>query len=280
MFSRSALRSLLNVERAAGQQFQYASRACLHQASTTSGPRDFHATPSDLPPPPPSAAAASAISQSAQSSTPSDLHQASSAASPSPSSETFSAEPILVNESQIPRSKLPLPPLFDSKLKITKSLAEKLPYLQSQRPHYISAHLHDRPYLLTEGDHLRLPFLMPQVKSGDILRFNRASAIGSREYTLKGAPYIDERLFECRLRVLGVESEPLRIKEKTKRRQRHVQHVKSKHKYTILRVMQVKVKSLEELKEEGAEIVQEGTIMEEGVDVIEKKSQDDLSSST
>ncbi|KAF5014115.1 hypothetical protein F66182_15024 [Fusarium sp. NRRL 66182] len=115
---------------------------------------------------------------------------------------------------------------------------------------------------------------MPKVKSGDIIRFNRASVVGSRDYTLKGSPYIDERMYECRLRVLGVESEPLRIKEKTKRRRRHVQRIKSKHRYTILRVMEVKVKSLEELVEEGAEILKEGAIQEEAVDVIEKKSQD------
>jgi hypothetical protein len=96
---------------------------------------------------------------------------------------------------------------------------------------------------------------MPDVSPGDILRLNRASNIGSREFTLKGAPYIDERMFECRVRVLGTEAEPMRIKEKTKRRQRHVRKVKSKHKYTILRVMELKVKGLEELLEEGAEVV-------------------------
>lgn len=50
-----------------------------------------------------------------------------------------------------------------------------------------------------------------------------------------------------------------------------MQHIKSKHRYTILRVMEVKVKSLEELVEDGAEIVKEGVIQEEAVDVIEKK---------
>jgi len=97
---------------------------------------------------------------------------------------------------------------------------------------------------------------MPSVKPGDILRFNRATAIGSRDFTLKGTPYIDERMFECRVRVLGVDSEPMRIKEKTKRRQRHVQRVKSKHRYTLLRVMRLRVKGLEELvQEEGAVIL-------------------------
>lgn len=96
---------------------------------------------------------------------------------------------------------------------------------------------------------------MPNVEPGDVIRLNRASVLGSRDFTLRGTPYIDERMFECRARVLGVEAEPMRIKEKTKRRQRHVRHVRSKHKYTILKIMDVKVKDLGELVRNGAEIV-------------------------
>lgn len=122
---------------------------------------------------------------------------------------------------------------------------------------------------------------MHGVAPGDVLRLNRATHLGSREYTLKAAAarpklkspttatshvveptsgssgsqqqvmpgmdegsapmeggsrdvmfaphfiphiekgkhsYLDERLFVCRAVVMGVESEPLRIKEKTKRR--------------------------------------------------------------
>jgi len=88
---------------------------------------------------------------------------------------------------------------------------------------------------------------MHGVKPGDVLRLNRASNLGSRDYTLKGAPYLDERLFECRATVVGVESEPMRIKEKTKRRQRRIKRVKSKMRFTVLRVSEVRVKGLEEL---------------------------------
>jgi hypothetical protein len=58
--------------------------------------------------------------------------------------------------------------------------------------------------------------------------------------------YLDERLFVCRAVVMGVESEPLRVKEKTKRRQRKVKRVKSKHRFTVLRVKEVTVRDLEE----------------------------------
>lgn len=95
---------------------------------------------------------------------------------------------------------------------------------------------------------MRLPFYMHGVKPGDVLRLNRASNLGSRDYTLKGAPYLDERLFECRATVVGVESEPMRVKEKTKRRQRRIKRVKSKLRYTVLRVSEVRVRGLEELE--------------------------------
>jgi hypothetical protein len=146
---------------------------------------------------------------------------------------------------------------------LTSSVKQLLPLLRAQPPWYITAHIHGRPYLVTAGDSIRLPFRMPDVQPGDILRLNRATHIGSREYTLRApapikgtrdAPgktlYLDERLFSCRATVLGTESEPMRIKEKTKRRQRHIKTVKSKHRYTILRVMEVDVKDVNEI--EGA----------------------------
>lgn len=96
---------------------------------------------------------------------------------------------------------------------------------------------------------MRLPFKMPHVGPGDVLRLNRASAIGSRDYTLKGTPYLDERIFECRATVLGTEGEPVRVKKKTKQRNRRVKTVRSKHKFTVLRISELRIKRLEELEE-------------------------------
>jgi len=90
---------------------------------------------------------------------------------------------------------------------------------------------------------------MPNVVPGDILRLTRASAIGSRDYTLNGAPYVDERIFECRATVMGTEGEPVRIKVKTKRRNRRSKTVRSKHKFTVLKVKELRVKGLDEIEE-------------------------------
>ncbi|KAK5099798.1 hypothetical protein LTS08_005513 [Lithohypha guttulata] len=126
---------------------------------------------------------------------------------------------------------------------------------------------------ITPSDTLRLPFRMHGVSIGDVLRFNRATIIGSRDFTLKagnsspqhtspphvrgepftnkrrtGEPnYIDERLFECRMRVMGLDSTPMMTMEKKKRRIRRTKTVTSKHKYTVLKVMEVRLKGLDEL---------------------------------
>ncbi|KAI1821933.1 hypothetical protein F4861DRAFT_425880 [Xylaria intraflava] len=122
-----------------------------------------------------------------------------------------------------------------------ESVAQLLPLLRAQPRHYITAHIHGRPYLVTQGDHIRLPFKMPGVQPGDVLRLDKASVIGSRDYTLKGSPWVDSALFECRATVLGTESEPMRIKIKKKRRSRRAQRVTSKHKYTILSISEFKI---------------------------------------
>ncbi|KAI0099076.1 hypothetical protein GGR51DRAFT_536655 [Nemania sp. FL0031] len=132
-------------------------------------------------------------------------------------------------------------PTAPSPTEAAESLAQLFPLLRAQPRHYITAHIHGFPYLVTEGDQIRLPFKMPGVVPGDVLRLDRASVLGSRDYTLKGTPWIDSALFECRATVLGTESEPMRIKIKTKRRNRRSQRVTSKHKYTILRVSELKL---------------------------------------
>ncbi|KAI6246680.1 54S ribosomal protein L49, mitochondrial [Erysiphe necator] len=131
---------------------------------------------------------------------------------------------------------------------ISESVTELLPLLAVQPSHYIIIHIHGKPYLVTTGDLVRLPFKMSSVVPGDILRLNRATCIGSRDYSLKGTPYVDERIYECRATVIGTESEPMRFKEKTKRRCRKVKTVKSKHHFTIIRIADLKIKNLADMK--------------------------------
>jgi large subunit ribosomal protein L21 len=141
-----------------------------------------------------------------------------------------------------------------------RSIQELLPLLVAQPPHYITIHVHGRPFFVTQGDRITLPFLLHGVQPGDTLRLNRASLLGSRDYTLKSPSlmrrtkdeaalglnarrerWIDERLFLCRATVLGEEMEPERVKEKKKQRNRRVKTVVSQHRYTVLRISELQV---------------------------------------
>jgi large subunit ribosomal protein L21 len=163
-----------------------------------------------------------------------------------PSGNVVAASPPILDASK----NLPTEPMRSTEppKPLSESVKSLLPLLRGQPSHFITAHIHARPYLLTTGDTVRLPFHMPGVAPGDVLRLTRASAIGSRDYTLKGAPYVDERIFECRATVMGTEGEPVRVKTKTKRRNRRVRTVRSKHKFTVLRLTELRVKGLEEIE--------------------------------
>ncbi|KAK5322495.1 hypothetical protein LTR93_005698 [Exophiala xenobiotica] len=249
--SRSLLQSALNLSskpsRPAPASFllPFHSRG-LHQAATqqsiNSPPHDFHNTQVEIPP--------------------ATFLDGAGPGNISPTSTSGSSTTVLTPTSSLEGSSSSTHSLTGP-LVLSHSLQTLLPRLTLQKPHYIVSHIHKFPYLLTEGDILRLPFHMHGVSPGDILRFNRASILGSRDYTLKagakntesydakrtGEPqYIDERLFECRMRVMGLETNPMMDKEKKKRRNRHKKVVHSKHKYTVLRVMQIKVKSIDDLK--------------------------------
>ncbi|KAF2096931.1 hypothetical protein NA57DRAFT_20868, partial [Rhizodiscina lignyota] len=168
----------------------------------------------------------------------------------------------LPSSSEPARRKAPsAPTAHATPLALSENLRIMLPLLKAQQPHYMTIHIHGKSYLITQGDTIRLPFLMPDVNPGDVLRLDCASIIGSRDFTLKAGSavrleekrkkklaYLDDRLFVCRAIIMSVETEPLRIIEKKKQRNRHMRHIKSKHRYTCLRISEIRLKSLEELE--------------------------------
>jgi large subunit ribosomal protein L21 len=186
-------------------------------------------------------------------------------------SELHVSEPVTLESKSTPSPFIPRHPALKSRPPpvpkeplvepgLDTSLQSLLPLLRSQPPFYTTIHIHGKPYLVTEGDTIRLPFLMQGVEAGDILRFNRATIIGSRDYTLKAGTtetklekqkYLDERLYLVRGRVIGATMEPERTKVKKKRRQRHARYTKSQHSYTVLRITEVKVLDTQGLEGES-----------------------------
>lgn len=105
---------------------------------------------------------------------------------------------------------------------------------------------------------------MPHAPPGTTIRLTRASVLGSRDYTVRGDPYVDGELFVCRAVVVGVEGEPMRVVEKTKQRQRKVKRKMCKMRFTVLRVKELRVLTGEEREmglvdeKEGEEEEEEG----------------------
>lgn len=106
---------------------------------------------------------------------------------------------------------------------------------------YATVHIHDRKFLVTEGDEIVLPVRMKDVKVGDVLNLHHVSTIGTREHTLTGNPGIDPSIFKIR----GVVTEKTRTTaqthERTQRRVRHVRHVVSQNCVTVIRVSELKL---------------------------------------
>ncbi|KUI65860.1 Homocitrate dehydratase, mitochondrial [Cytospora mali] len=223
-----------------------------------------HTEPSVVSPPPPRTPQSLETSRSQQTSSSIHAKTTTTTTTPLSSSSSLPTEAILSAvhaNTPKPRGPSTTPPAPQFTGPVPQSVKDLLPFLRAQPSHYITLHVHGRPYLVTPGDTIRLPFLMPGVQPGDVLRLNRASVLGSRDFTLlptnagerkegsNEVAYIDERLYECRATVVGVASEPMRLKEKTKRRNRKVKTVRSKHRYTVLSISELKIKAPEEIEE-------------------------------
>ncbi|CAI4044582.1 hypothetical protein SUVZ_10G1050 [Saccharomyces uvarum] len=100
--------------------------------------------------------------------------------------------------------------------------------------------IHNRPYLVTKGDRVILPFKLKQAEVGDVLNMTDVTTIGSRNYKLVDHP-IDTSLYTLKATVVEKTKRAFQSREVTKRRNRRVRHANSKGDLTILRVSQLSI---------------------------------------
>ncbi|CEP22256.1 unnamed protein product [Cyberlindnera jadinii] len=138
----------------------------------------------------------------------------------------------------------------------SRAFSTHLPLFQQQKPQdgavpdltplklegdlYAVVKVHNNPFLVTKGDKMVLPFNLKTAEVGDVLNFHNVTTIGSRNYTFVDEP-ISPELFTIKATVLEKTKLPMRVTEKTKRRQRIVKHAISKPHRTILRVTELKL---------------------------------------
>ncbi|KAG7731132.1 hypothetical protein KL948_003412 [Ogataea haglerorum] len=122
-----------------------------------------------------------------------------------------------------------------------QSTVPDLTPLKYEQNLYASLRVHNRPYLVTKGDEMILPFRLKNAEVGDVLNFHDVTTIGSRNYTYNLSGSIDPSIFTIKAVVVEKTKKPMYVKEITKRRNRHTRHVKVKHDYTVLRVSELKL---------------------------------------
>lgn len=106
---------------------------------------------------------------------------------------------------------------------------------------YAEFRIHGRPYVVTEGDKVILPYKVNNAEVGDILNLTDVRAIGSRNYKLVDEP-VDPSLYTLKATVLEKTKRKFEIREVTKRRNRKVRHAKSKGDLTMIRISELTVK--------------------------------------
>ncbi|CAI4043633.1 hypothetical protein SKDZ_10G1180 [Saccharomyces kudriavzevii ZP591] len=105
---------------------------------------------------------------------------------------------------------------------------------------YAVFRIHNRPYLVTKGDRVILPFKLKQAEVGDVLNMTDVTTLGSRNYKLVDSP-IEAGLYTLKATVVGKTKRAFQSREVTKRRNRRVRHANSKGDLTILRISELSV---------------------------------------
>ncbi|OZJ04665.1 hypothetical protein BZG36_02885 [Bifiguratus adelaidae] len=124
----------------------------------------------------------------------------------------------------------------------TSTLADSLQKLRSQPNYFCVVDIVGRPFLVTKNDLVILPRLA-DVKLGDILDLHQVREIGSKDYSLKGGPYVDKTLVDVKAVVVEQpKSEMIEIFKK-KRRKGYQRTIRHKQTHTVLRITHVGVAS-------------------------------------
>ncbi|KAI9275310.1 ribosomal protein L21-like protein [Sporodiniella umbellata] len=112
--------------------------------------------------------------------------------------------------------------------------------LREQLRYYAVVDITGRPFLVTKNDKLIVNRLK-DVKVGDVLKLDKVRELGSKDYTLKGSPYVSDSLFDIQATVIEHTKSKLIKIVKKKRRKNYKRTIEHKQTHTVLRISNVDV---------------------------------------
>lgn len=129
-------------------------------------------------------------------------------------------------------------PVTSTTLASSVSTAKEL--LRSQPSHYVIATVVGKRLILTPRDLVTVPRLK-DVGVGDVLQLNAIEELGSREYTLRGSPYIPEEVVSVSATVVEHTKGSMERIVKFKRRKGYKKTIRHKQTYTRLRINDINI---------------------------------------
>ncbi|PVF99887.1 hypothetical protein CPB86DRAFT_730578 [Serendipita vermifera] len=129
-------------------------------------------------------------------------------------------------------------PVTTTTLASSVSTAKEL--LRSQPSHYVIATVVGKRLILTPRDLVTVPRLK-DVGVGDVLQLNAIEELGSREYTLRGSPYIPEDVVSVSATVVEHTKGSMERIVKFKRRKGYKKTIRHKQTYTRLRINDINI---------------------------------------
>ncbi|GAA5802451.1 hypothetical protein HPULCUR_007916 [Helicostylum pulchrum] len=123
---------------------------------------------------------------------------------------------------------------------VEQDTATSVQKLREQLRYYAVAEIAGRPFLITKNDKVIVNRLN-DVKIGDVIKLDKVRELGSKDYTLKGSPYVPENVFDINATVIEHTKSKLIQIVKKKRRKNYKRTIEHKQTHTVLRISNVDV---------------------------------------
>ncbi|KAJ1997922.1 hypothetical protein GGI04_005219 [Coemansia thaxteri] len=115
--------------------------------------------------------------------------------------------------------------------------------LRDQQKYYATVVIKGRPFTVTQNDIIVMDRIK-ELELGDSLALNQVTELGSRDFTIKGQPFIDSSLFSVKATVIEHADGKLFTVTKKKRRTAHQKVTYHRNRHTMLRVSMIDVAKL------------------------------------
>ncbi|PVU93604.1 hypothetical protein BB559_003231 [Furculomyces boomerangus] len=112
-----------------------------------------------------------------------------------------------------------------------------------QPNHFATVIIKGRPFTVTKRD-LVVMDRIKDLKVGDVIKLTQITELGSKDFTIKGSPYINPELVNLQATVVEHPESSLMTIFKKKRRKGYQRTLKHKNQHTLLRVTELEVQKI------------------------------------